>query len=247
MTGRLFGVCLFAAGLAIASIAIVTNLPWLIAENQRIEPWKIPIVWSSEAAAFLCFVGYGVRQLLPASLAPARASRLTVKAFFIAAAFDLAFSIYGMIEERWAHWFAVPVQAHVYAGQSFVQWSGHRRYSLTFAFLDRTGQLRDGWYSLVSSQVPPEVRMGVDGRKLPVRLKLSYDQDRPSRSWPAHLPYSDNDRLFMFSLITLLFSGLLTANLAVFRKWLSGLPPPEVGPFLGAALLLFVVGTTQGW
>jgi hypothetical protein len=247
MTARLFGFCLFAAGLGIAAIAVVTNLPWLIAENQRIEPWKIPIVWSSEAAAFLCFVAYGVRQLLPPSLVFPRASRLTVKAFFIAVAFDLAFSIHGMIEERWAHSVAVPAQAQVHAGHSFVQWTGDRRYSLTCAFVNRDGQLQSGWYSLLSADVPPEVRLGVDGRKLPVGWKVAYDPNRPSRSWPAHLPYSDNDRLFMFSLITLLFSGLLTANLAVFRKWLTGLPPPEVGPFLGAAVLLFTVGRLQGW
>jgi len=81
MAARLFGLSLFTIGLALAGVAIVTNLRWLITENGRIEPWKIPIVWSSEAAAFVCFVEYGVRQLLPVSITPSQTSRLTMKAF----------------------------------------------------------------------------------------------------------------------------------------------------------------------
>jgi hypothetical protein len=76
---------------------------------------------------------------------------------------------------------------------------------------------------------------------------VSYDPNRPSRSWPADFPYSDNNRLFVFSLISLLFSSLLAANLAVFRKWLPVLPPPEVGPFVAATLLLLTAGLLQGW
>ncbi len=247
MTARLFGFCFFAVCVVLAGVAIVANLPWLIAENRRLEPWKIPIVWSSEAAAFVCFVGYGVRQLLPASTAPAQASRLTMKAFLVAAAVDLAFSIYGMIEERWAHCGAVPAQGQIIGGRSFVQSSGHRRYSLRCQFIDRAGQLQNGWYSLLSPEVPPEVKVGIDGRKLPVALKVAYDPKWPSRSWPADLPYSDNNRMFLFSLSTLVFSGLLTANLAMFRKYLPALPPPEVGPFFGATLLLLGAGLLQGW
>lgn len=184
---------------------------------------------------------------MPVSLAPARASHLTLKAFFVAAAFDLAFSIHGMIEERWAHRFAVPIRAQVIAGRSFAQPSGHRRYSLTCQFIDQAGRLQTGWYSLLSPDVPHAIRASVDGGKLPVGLNISYDPNWPSRSWPADLAYSDNNRIYLYSIITLVFSGLLTANLAVFRKWLTSLPPPEVGPFVGATLLLLGAGLLQGW
>jgi hypothetical protein len=247
MASRLFGFCLFTIGVAFATVAIATNLPWLIAENQRIEPWKIPIVWSSEAAAFVCFAGYGLRTLLPASLSPARASRLTLKAFFIAAAIDLAISIQGIVEERWAHSGAVSTTAQVFAGRSFIQWIGHRRYSLTCQFVDQSGRLQTGWYSLLAQEVPNEVKDGIERGTLPVKLKVAYDPNRPSRSWPADLPYSDNNRLSLYSLITLLFSGLLTANIAVFRRWCPALPPPEAGPFFAATALLLACGLTQGW
>jgi hypothetical protein len=247
VVSRLLGLCFLAACVALAGVAIVVNLPWLIAENARLEPWKIPIVWSSDAAAFVCLVGYGLRQVLPSSIVPCRASKLTFKAFFIAAVCDLAFSIYGMIEERWARSGAALAQGQVVAGHSFAQPSGHRRYTLSCQFLDRTGQLQHGWYSLLAPEVPHDVKASVDNGKLPVALKIAYDTKWPSRSWPADVPYSDNNRMYVFSLITLVFSGLLTANLAIWRKWLPGLPPPDVGPFLGATLLLVAAGLLQGW
>jgi hypothetical protein len=247
MVARLLGFCLFVTGLTLAGVAIVTNLPWLIAENRRLEPWKIPLVWSSEAAALVCFVRYGLRTLLPVSFASAGTSRLTFKTFAIAAFIDFAFSIDGMIEERWAHWRAVPAQARVFAGHSLLQHTGHRRYTLTCQFIDRAGDLQTGWYSLLEAETPFEVRKGVDDRKLPVDLNVSYDPEWPSRNWPADVPYSDDNRMFLYSLITLLFSGMLTANLAVLRWWFPALPPPEVGPFSGATLSLLGAGLLQGW
>jgi hypothetical protein len=112
---------------------------------------------------------------LPVSLASAQASRLTFKAFFIAAAVDLSVSIEGMIEERWSHFCAVPATAQVIGRHSFTQRTGHRRYTLTCKYIDRAGGVRTGWFSLLAAETPHVVKEGVDGGKLPVAWELLYD------------------------------------------------------------------------
>jgi hypothetical protein len=146
--------CLLASGLALAGIAINLNLPWLMAENQRIEPWKVPLVWSSEAVALVVFVGFCLARIVPTSLRRPRA--------------------------------------------------------------------------------------------LPAPVIIVYDAAWPRRSWLAGLPYSDDNRIYLYSLLTLVFSSSLAALLATLRKHIEGLPPPEVAPFLGAVLVLCLGGVVQG-
>jgi hypothetical protein len=69
----------------------------------------------------------------------------------------------------------------------------------------------------------------------------------PSQSWLAEIPSSEDNRFFVFSLVTVLFLGILSANLATLSRWSRALPPPQAGRFLGAALLLLAAGLLQGW
>jgi len=41
MASRILHLCVLAAGLALGATAVDLNLPWLVAENSRIEPWKV--------------------------------------------------------------------------------------------------------------------------------------------------------------------------------------------------------------
>ena len=238
--------CLLALGLASAGLVIDLNLPWLIAENHRIEPWKVPLVWSSETAALVVFVHYCLTRIVPDSLLPPHKSRGTLKGFLVAAAIDVGFSVDGMIAERLAHSSAAPAEAQVTAGYSFLQTSGHRRYSLTCSFRDRNGQVQRAWFSQLAREVPLPVRRKIDEGKLPVPLEIVYDPSWPHRSWPAGLPYSDDNRIFLYSLSTLILSGLLSALLATLGKTFAGLPPPEVAPFVGAVFFLYFGAMLQG-
>src|SRR5262249_26405337 len=162
----------------------------LIAENHRIEPWKLPLVWSSEVAALLVFVYYCLTRIIPDSLPLPQKSRMTLKWFLVAAAIDVGFSVDEMIEERRAHSSAAPAEAQVNVVYSFRRTTGHRRYSLTCSFRDRNGHVQQAWFSLLARDVPLPVRRRVDDGKLPVPLGIVYDPTWPHRSWPAGLPYS---------------------------------------------------------
>src|SRR5262249_1340989 len=138
-------------------------------------------------------------------------------------------------------------EAQVTAGYSFLQTTGHRRYSLTCSFRDRNGHVQQAWFSLLARDVPLPVRRRVDDGKLPVPLGIVYDPTWPHRTWPAGLPYSDDNHIFLYSILTLIFSGPPASLLATLSKMFPGLPPPEVAPFLGAVFLLCFGGMLQGW
>ena len=48
--------CACLGCLALCAVSLRANAPWLAAENQRLEPWKVPIVWLSEATGLAAFV-----------------------------------------------------------------------------------------------------------------------------------------------------------------------------------------------
>ncbi len=58
------------------------------------------------------------------------------------------------------------------AGYSFLQTTGHRRYSLTCSFRDSNGHVQQAWFSLLARDVPLPVRSSVDVGKLPVPLGI---------------------------------------------------------------------------
>ena len=62
-------------------ISIQWNLPWLVAENQRLEPWKLPIIWLSEATGLVLFLLYMVSLLLPDRLRSKLHHKLTIRVF----------------------------------------------------------------------------------------------------------------------------------------------------------------------
>jgi hypothetical protein len=193
------------------------------------------------------FIRYYLAKILPRPAHTPQGSRLTLRSFLIAVALDVGFTVYETVAERVAYSSAVPAGAQITAGHSFVQPIGHRRYSFTCSFRDRNGVVQHVWFTLLDKEVPPPIRVGIDGGLFPIPLAVVYDPTWPIRSWPAGLPYSDDNRLFLFSAISLLFSSLLAAFFALPGKWLGGLPPPEVAPFLGAILLLNACGFIQGW
>lgn len=79
------------AVIALSVFGVVRNVPWMVEENRRIEPWKWPLVWSSELTATLVFIHYALSFLLPAWVLSLPDSRLTFKAFLVAMALDLSF------------------------------------------------------------------------------------------------------------------------------------------------------------
>jgi hypothetical protein len=224
-------------------------LPWLIAENRRLEPWKWPLVWSSELAGTVVFLQYPMSFILPSWALRRPTSRLTFKAFCLAICVDLTFSAYEALAERGAYARAIPVQSSVAEGRSFVQRTGHRRYSFTCKFVDHTGSNRVAWFSLLARELPLQVCGKIDDGKLPAALALHYDPAWPARCWVDGSTFTDNNRVYVYSILSVVFSALISANLVSLRKicGFASLPPPEVGPFIGATFLFCTVAALQGW
>jgi hypothetical protein len=239
--------CALAAFAGYIFFLAEANRSWLFEENRRIEPWEIPIVWSSELASMLFLFRYCAATVIPRLGIRAPSSRWTIRVFLVSAALDASVSLYGLVSDRIAYTRAIKTCAQTVAGHTFIQWTGHRRYSFTVAFRDQAGRDRVAFYSLLERDLPMPVREGIDKGKLPLDLPILYDPSWSSRSWPAWTAYSDDNRLAIFSLLTLMMSGLLSALLGQLRGHFPGLPPPEVGPFLAALFFLSMVAMLQGW
>ena len=153
----------------------------------------------------------------------------------------------GMIDERGGYRRAVPAQAQVVAGKSFIQSTGHHRYTFFCTFVDHLGRRQDAWFSLLADRLPVAIRRGIDSGKLPTNFRVLFDPDWPGRNWPAHLAYSDDGRLHLYSILNILFSAPLTGLVALLSRKVNMLPPPEVIPFYSGLWVLFFAGMVQGW
>lgn len=229
--------------LVLVVIGVSTNLPWLLAENSRLEPWKIPFIWSSELAAFVLFMEYGLQQIVQTRW---NRSRITVHAFIVATLLDLGLSAYSIIEENAAHNRALPAAGTVDAGYSWMESSGHTRYTLDYRFHDQTGKQYGGWYSDISDGVPDDVRAAVDNQNFPANIAVSYDPKWPTRSWLADVPYSHDNRLFIYSLFVIMLSVPLGGALALLHRSMSWFPDARMAPFFSATWILCLGAILQG-
>jgi hypothetical protein len=239
--------CILAELMGGVLSVVDANRAWLLEENRRIEPWEIPIVWSSEMASLLFFFRYSVAMVFPVRGIAAPSSRLTIGVFLVSAAMDASVSLYGLAKDRIAHGRAKKADARVVAGHTFVQETGHRRYSFNVAFRDQAGRDRVVFHSLLARDVPAKVRAAIDKGQFPVDVALLYDPLWSSRSWPAWKPYSNDNRLPFYSLLSLIMSGLVCALLGQLRRRCPSLPPPEIVPFFASVFFLWICAVLQGW
>ncbi|HEY8750763.1 MAG TPA: DUF3592 domain-containing protein [Tepidisphaeraceae bacterium] len=236
----------FPTTVALFIYGLAGNWPWLISENARFELWELPVVWEPIAIAMLLFLEYGFSQTTGKPLYP-KAYDVTFIAFLIAAACEGALAGHSIIEETLAHSRAVRAPAEIVSGHSRRQPEGHRRYTLTCSFVDQRGKRHLAWFSDVSDGIPARVQSAIDTGRSPATKDVAYDPQWPGRNWLADVPYSHDNRLFIFSLMALLFSLPLAGGLAVFRRWMPWLPTPRVAPFLGATWMLVMAAAIQGW
>src|SRR5262249_20558451 len=95
--------------------------------------------------------------------------------------------------------------------------------------------------------VPRTVEKAIELGQLPVGTDIAYDPKWPGRTWLAEVPYSDDNRLFIYSLTSVMLSGLLTVGLMLFSDKHCLIPPAGIGPFLGMTALFGAAGFLQGW
>jgi Protein of unknown function (DUF3592) len=233
--------------LALFVAAVQVHLPWLAAEHRRLEPWKVPVVWMSEAIGLLSFVGYTISVALPAGPRPRTPGKFAVRVVLLGACLDAAFSGWSLAAEYLAHGRAVRVPAEVVAGKARETHPGHTTFTFTCTFRDPNGGVHAAWFPLVrNADVPVPVQQAIVGGQLPAAIDVLYDPECPGRTWLADVEYSDDGRVYFYSLMSLFCSTLLAFPLAGWGAEYRYLPPPATGPFLMMVVFLGLAGLFQG-
>ena len=218
-----------------------------MAENHRLEPWKIPIIWLSEVTGLVLFIEYMISLAFSKATRPWQPRKLTIRVFLLGTCLDGAVSLLSIADEYIAYARALRVQGQVVAGTARVQWSEHTRFTFTCTFQDQQGMVHTAWFSLVQTGVPINVQQAIKRGQLPAATEIAYDPHWPGRTWLAEVEYSDDNRLFLYSLLSILLSSVLTLGLMGLKGECRFLPPAGIGPFLGMVALFCAAGFLQGW
>ena len=230
--------------LAIFSAGLFVNRSWLFAETARLETWKVPVVWLSELTALVLFVRFGFCWFF--QRVTSRSSKRITAAFVLGTILDLTLSGMSVLDEDAAYARSVVAPANVTNASHWMQSNQDTRYTFTYEFRDDQGNLHKGWCSDVRDGIPAEVKRAICNGKIPAPLQIKYDPRWPARSWLAGVQYTHDNRLFVFSLFTILLGCIAAATLVAFRPTLTWLPTTDVAPFLGATWVLCTAAAFQG-
>src|SRR5262245_32348403 len=233
--------------LALAWIGVQLNFPWLVAENLRLEPWKIPLVWLSEATGLVAFLAFTASIALWGTTRRWWPRKLTLSLFILGIGLDATMTVWSMVDEYAGHSRSVRVQAQVVEGKARVQPAGDTLYTFTCTFQEQQGQLHTAWFPHFDKVVPQNVRQAIQAGQLPVAIDLTYDPKWPGRSWLADWEYSDDGRLFFYSLMAVFCSSLLAPALTGWNEQHRLIPAGGTAPFLVMIPFFCGAGFFQGW
>lgn len=240
--------CACLALLALFAAIVQVQLPWFVAEHRRLEPWKVPFVWTAEATGLVSFVAYTISLALPGGPRPRRPRKLAVGVFLLGACLDGVFSLWSLAVEYMAHGRAVQVPAQVVGGKARGDRAGHTSFTFTCTFQDQNGGMHTAWFPEVpETQVPINVQQAISGGQLPVAIDVVYDPRWPGRTWLAGVEYSDDGRVHFYSLMSLFCSTMLAFPLAGWGQEYRYVPPPGTGPFFMMIAFLGIAALFQGW
>ena len=239
--------------LVACGLGLYWNWPWLQAEHQRLEPWKLPIIWLSEMTAAFWYVQTFLAYFLSSEYPEVadepveprnRQFWLVVLSFLFSIIGDIAISSSTQFVEQAAYETALPVNGQVIEADVRQLNNGGTLYTLECRFQDAGGIAHDVTLFATQATIPGNVRQAVAAGQLPAPIDLKYDPSWPGRCWIADSPDPHHNRLYFMSYSTILFSGLLALSIvALQREWARWrLPSVKICPFLGVTLVLFLSG-----
>lgn len=241
------------AGVVVGTgLGVWGNWPWLVAEHQRLEPWKIPVIWLTELIALFWFVRWGWRYCTSGQRGEVGTGRVggwVVLSLLAGLGGDLAITLITLREEAAAYASAVPADAQVVAAdlKQLRGQGGKVLCALTCAFRDGQGDAHEVLLFAGLSALPAPVEQALRAGQLPVAVPVVYDPAWPGRCWLAGSTAPHHNRLYFMSFSVILFHGLLALALLALRRLPPGpvLPPEQIGPFLAVALVLFLSGVAK--
>lgn len=235
------------------------NWPWLEAEHQRLEHWKIPVIWLSEITALLWYTWFcltyifagdsrntAMEQRLRKDPDPQKPHKLwvVIGTLILSIGLDLSVTLFTLFEEHVAHSAGVEAKGEVVDVTVQPLRNGNTLYSLHCQFHDGLGMQHQCTFFVGSSHAPPGVDAAVARREFPVPVVIAYDPSWPGRCWISDSSDPHHNRMYFMSFSTILFAAILAPALIGIRQVSpdKAIPAAEICPFLAVALVLFLSG-----
>jgi hypothetical protein len=223
-----------------------------VAEHQRLEPWKIPLLWLTELIALFWFVRWGWRYCRSGHLGEVGTGRVggwVILSLLAGLGGDLAITLITLREESAAYASAVAADAQVVAAdlKQLRGQGGKVLCTLTCAFRDGQGDAHEVLLFAGLSALPAPIEQALRAGQLPVAVPVVYDPSWPGRCWLAGSTVPHHNRLYLMSFSVILFHGLFALALLALRLLppRHALPPEQIGPFLAVCLVLFLSGVAK--
>jgi hypothetical protein len=235
--------------------------PYLLIEHRRLQPWKILELWCANILALVWFGRFALEHailgepLLPTPVADARKQ---MKVVCIAGAsallLELLFTLALLVDERDSYGRGIVVDATVVSVRK-IERAATDWYEVDCRFTDTSGEWRRAHVRVEAER--HLLPTGLPGQTIQAltsphpqgeRLRVRYDPHLPARAWADGAGWSDGQRIYWFSLLTLFFQSIITALFLLLLSRFRGESFPwwwdiyKVLPLVTAAFWLFVMG-----
>jgi hypothetical protein len=237
-------------------------MPYLMTECQRLESWKIVELWCADIVALSWFVRFSVVHAIqgePLIAVPFEDRRRQIKTVAItgvaALLLDVVLTFNLMHDEQNRYAIGLVAEAQVLSVRE-VKRELKSWYEIDCRFKDAVGVARKAHLRVETSKnafptgLPSETAQvlrshGERGNLIQIR----YDPQFPARAWAEGAGWDDGQKVYWFSLLTLLFQAIVTALfLLLLVKHSSGSFLPwwwdiyKVLPLFVGAFWLFTMG-----
>ena len=228
--------------LAMTVLGLVGLWPYLLVENGRMNPWRIPLIWLSEVTAVFWYV-----KLLPGmvrgTLDCVPVTRLAWTTLLLGCSIDVAMTVGEMRGEHAAY------DRSMVSGRSEAvhvatrSVRGARRLeSLTCTFTDAENVRHPATFLRANTLFPPDVERKALRGDVPFGVSVRYDPECPGRYWLAETTHPHHNRIFWASFSAMTLGGVLGAICLEARRDLRWAIPTEIAPLLAVSIVFGVPG-----
>jgi hypothetical protein len=186
-------------------------------------PWEAALLWIGDAIALVWFLQFVATHLFQGRPLRSRSWSefkrekewvVALVSLLLGAGLDLAITLLEMHKDKAGFASAEVAGGTVHSVQSR---AGNERafYELRCRYPDKQGQWYEGRFCVeedfnagFAAAVPPQTVQALWNGQVPFGVRVSYDPDRPERSWLTDFGWHDGNRLYYFSLIVLAIQGL---------------------------------------
>lgn len=211
------------AVIVILAVGLWAEMPYLIVEHRRLEPWKIFELWCADILALFWFARFAIVHAIqgePLVGLPLEEGRKQLRVVTIAGAaavlLDLIFTFSLMYDERERYSQADVTEAQILAIHE-VKRPAETWYEVDCRFQLAAGAFQDAHLRVEANKhqfsptLPFETAQVLRSQgQAGNQIRIRYDRQFPARAWADGAGWDDGQKIYWFSLLTLLFQAILT-------------------------------------